>query len=323
MPLPNEHPARRELNDEVHARPPESLIAPLRISYLALFNDKSPRETEARPIHELAARYGVDRPRPGANHFSADLGPFRVKWERHTEFTRYKFIVAGAEERPFDEPAITAVPADWLAALPGQVMVAAHVVLSPSPSQPVDPERLSAELFDGNLLIGSSIADGAATAFTDFRVRADGFSRLLVHARDLTPRQAGRTVQRLLEIDTYRIMALLALPVARELTPQLAARERELAEVTSVMIDAGADRDPEMLDRLTRLEAEIESRHSESYTRFSAADAYYELVRRRISELREARLTGLQTFNEFTDRRLAPAMNTWRNSRPLASLAQA
>jgi uncharacterized membrane-anchored protein len=312
MNLPKDHPYRTELNDEVHARPPEQLVAPLRISYLGLLNDKSVRESEARPIHELTANFGLQPPRAGANHFSADLGPFRVKWERHTEFTRYKFIVAGAGAggNPFVEPAIKAVPAKWLAALPGETMVAAHAALMPAPAEPVDPERLSAELFDCNPLVGSTIADGGAAAYTDFRIHSDGFSRLLVHVRRLPPRQAGRSVQRLLEIDTYRVMALLAFPVARDLTPFLARSERELAEITSAMLAAGDAKDAGLLDRLTRLQAEIESRHSESYSRFAAATAYYDLVRRRIAELRETRVQSLQTFHEFTERRLAPAMST-------------
>src|SRR6202012_1474834 len=47
--------------------------------------------------------------------------------------------------------------------------------------------------------------------------------------------------------------------------------------------------------------------------RFGAADAYYELMRRRIDELREGRIQGLQTIQEFTERRLAPAMNPCRS----------
>ena len=35
-------------------------------------------------------------------------------------------------------------------------------------------------------------------------------------------------------------------------------------------------------------------------------------MQRRIDELREQRIQGLQTFREFTERRLAPAMNTCR-----------
>ena len=312
MTLPTDHPYRRDLNDEVHARPPEALAAPLRISYLALFNDKSQRETEALPIHELAARFGHPPPAPRANHFSADLGAFRVKWERHTEFTRYKFILKGVGDDPFAEPAIASVPADWLAKLPGQIMVAAHVALVLAPARASDPEALSARLFGGNTLVGSSIADGAATAYTDFRVHADNFSRLLVQDNGLTPRQAGRSIQRLLEIDTYRIMALLTLPVARDLTPFLVRCERELSAVTTALVSAGEADEPDLLNRLTRLEAEIESRHSDNYSRFGAAKAYYDLVQRRIEELRETRVVGLQNFQEFTERRLAPAMNTCR-----------
>ena len=39
MPLPADHPLRFELNDEAHARPPEALVPPQRLSYLALLSD--------------------------------------------------------------------------------------------------------------------------------------------------------------------------------------------------------------------------------------------------------------------------------------------
>jgi uncharacterized membrane-anchored protein len=64
-----------------------------------------------------------------------------------------------------------------------------------------------------------------------------------------------------------------------------------------------------LLDRLTRLAAEIDSRDAAHHFRFSAAMAYDDLVQRRIHELREKRIQGLQTFHEFTERRLAPAMS--------------
>ena len=141
-------------------------------------------------------------------------------------------------------------------------------------------------------------------------MRADGFGRLLVQNLQLTKRQAGRTVQRLVEIDTYRMLALLALPAARELLPFLDECERELVSVTTAMVDAGVANEPALLDRLMKLEAAIESEDSKSHFRFSAAAAYYGLVQRRIAELREQRIEGLQTFEEFVERRLAPAMST-------------
>jgi uncharacterized membrane-anchored protein len=244
----------------------------------------------------------------GANHFSADLGAFRLVWERHTEFARYTFVVPGLGPGTA-ATALAEVPADWLQALAGETLVAAHVTLI---TREQAPESLAKELFGGNVLIGCSIAGGAATAWTDFRIQPDGFSRFLVQDRGMTPNQAGRNLQRLLEIETYRMMALLALPVARELTPQLTSYERELAEVTASLAEGTVADEPVLLDRLTRLEAAIENREAENHYRFNAAAAYYDLVQTRIVELREGRIEGLQTFREFTERRLAPAMNTCR-----------
>ncbi len=315
--LPPEHPQRMLLNNEVHARPPEALEAPCRISYLALMLDPTSWEAGWQAVCTLAERYGAVPPPAGSNHYIADLGPFRVKWERHTEFLRYTFIVPGAGDDPFADPAINSVPAHWLANLPGKVMVAAHVALLPpahklaAPEQ--DPVTLATQVFARSQLVGSNVAGGAAVAFTDFRVQADGFSRFLLLDRGMTPWQAGRVVQRLLEIDTYRLMALLALPVAQGLAPVIARCEREVAEITAGMVTAAEVDEPVLLDRLTRLAAEIDSRQADNLYRFSAAVAYDELVQRRIAELREVRISGLQTWQEFTDRRLAPAMNTCRS----------
>jgi uncharacterized membrane-anchored protein len=118
-PLPTDHPLRLELHAEVHARPSETLQTPLRLTFLALASDASNREREWQHVRELALRFGVDLPTQALSHLSADLGPFRLKFERHTEFARYKFIVPGVGDAPFAQPALDAVPADWLAALPG------------------------------------------------------------------------------------------------------------------------------------------------------------------------------------------------------------
>src|SRR3546814_11959235 len=67
----------------------------------------------------------------------------------------------------------------------------------------------------------------------DFRVQDDGFARVLLHDRTLRPRQAGRLVQRLLEIETYRMMALLAFPAARRHSAGLATICERLTGITS------------------------------------------------------------------------------------------
>ena len=311
MTPPPSHPLRLELNDEVHARPPEALVPPCLISHVALLPaEGAPADQSLQALTDLVRRFGGVEPETGATHHSADLGPFRLKWERHTEFSRFMVIAPAGDGDPFAATAMEALPAEWVAALPGQVIAAQHVALVPDDGAPIDIAATSARHFDGNHLLGSEVSGGRAVAITDLRIHEDGFSRFLLLDRGTGARQAGRIVQRLIEIDTYRVMALLAFPLARRLSPVLAAQERELSAVTDALIDCGEHDEPLLLDRLTRLAAEIESAEARNRYRFSAAAAYYEIVQRRIDDLREGRIEGLQTMREFTERRLAPAMNT-------------
>jgi uncharacterized membrane-anchored protein len=312
MRLPTDHPLRGALNEEVHARPAEAVRGPVRVSYLALLTDPTQQQGFQAAITDLAQRRHVAGPPPGSSHLSADFGPYRLIWERHTEFCRVTFIAQGAGEDPFADTALRLVPEDWIAGLPGQLVVAAHAALLPASGGPLDPDRLSARLFGGNVLTGSSIVGGAGVALTDFKLHGDGFSRFWIQDRSMTPWQAGRAVQRLLEMDTYRMLALLALPEARRVSGLLYEMERNLTEITTALVTAGEPDEPVLLDRLTDLAAEVELRDAETRYRFSASQAYWSLVQRRIVELREIRIEGLQTLQEFVERRVAPGMETCR-----------
>jgi uncharacterized membrane-anchored protein len=313
-PLPLDHAQRVELNDEVHARPPEALLRPVRLLYLALIDETRGSDADWRAVATLTAQHGIAPPPAGTNHFRLDVGTWRLKWERHGEFSRYMLIVPGAFGDPFSDDGIDASLRAWLTALPGRTIAATRVAIAPAPETPLDTDALAARHFDGNVLVGGAIGGGDASAYTDFRVHPDGMSRLLVHDRSMTPRRAGRMTQRLLEIDTYRMLALLALPVAREVGRFLATAEQDLAAITREMSSVEAPDEPALLLRLTRLEAELERRQADSQFRFGAANAYDELVSQRIAELRETGQAGLQTFREFTERRFAPAMATCRST---------
>jgi len=289
---------------------------------LALSSDGVAREEEWQHVLTLAKNYGAEVPASPANHYSADLGDFAMRWERHAEFTRYTFFARCIGDI-FASTALDRVPSHWVDAMPGRVLVATHGGIVDQQELVGGVEAASTRWFDGNVLVGSSVADKAAIALTDFRVRGDGFSRFLVLDQSLTPRQAGRTVQRILEIDTYRMMALLALPIARELAPIIQVAESDLSACMSRLEQAEQSDESTLLDSLTQLGARIERWDAQHSYRFSASAAYYELVQRRIAELREVRITGVQTFGEFTERRLAPAMNTCRAiARRQESLAQ-
>jgi uncharacterized membrane-anchored protein len=182
----------------------------------------------------------------------------------------------------------------------------------PKPDGPVRSDHIADFLFSGNALIGSITSGGTGTVLTDFRIRDDGFGRVVFYDSGLTARQAGRLVQRVMEIDTYRAMALLTFPIAKELTPFLHQSEQELLDIIKAMESASEEDEPLLFDRISHLEAQVEGRRSDTHFRFAAGNAYYDIVKNRVDELREGRIEGLQTFREFNDRRLSPAMATCR-----------
>jgi uncharacterized membrane-anchored protein len=306
--LPAAHPERFVLANEVHARPYEALDTPQRASYVVVLVEPEERAAERAHLVALFESHGVPPPDAGAIHFSATLGPVRLKWERHGEFTTYTVFARGHSPTPFAQPAISLIAPDWVAAIPGRTMAAAHAKLVAAGSDAWDAQALT-PYFGNSVVVGAEVADGAGLAFTDFTIQADRYVRFLVVDREFSPRQAGRVMQRLFEIEAYRVMALLGLPLARSEAPEVSQIERQLGELTEAMT-RGDSSDDSLLAELSRLAMRVERALAQSQYRFGASRAYYDLVKARIGDLREGRLAGVQTIEEFLVRRLAPAMAT-------------
>jgi uncharacterized membrane-anchored protein len=330
------HPQRVSLHNEIHARPPEPMSPPLAISHLVMLTDASQREASRTHLAALLRERHLPQPDAQSTHVRMDLGPFRIRWELHTEFVTWSFSRAitavgfGERELP---TAIEAVPREWLAQLPGQCLASLHLWVLQATG--AGGGELVKHVLNEETLVASTVADGQGEVYTDFAIHADGFSRMVLlagasgvsdasshgtTAEDdgarqgagprISPRRLGRLAQQLLEIDTYRMAALLGLPAAREAGAALAFAERELAELAGAIRVAGRDEEPLLLDRLTKLAGEVESQYAETHSRFSASAAYFQLVDRRIGDIAESRLSGLQTIGEFIERRLSPARAT-------------
>ena len=306
-----QHPQRVVLHNEIHARPPQALTTPLAISHVVMACDAAQREASRAHVAALLRDHHLPLPDPQSSHFRMDLGAYHLRWELHTEFVTWTFLVSLGNERLGEgEPvrALQAVPQDWFAALPGQCLSSLH--LWALPNHAFGAVSLVKQLLLDETLVASSVAGGGAEAYTDFAIHSDGFSRMLLLVGGLSPRRLGRLVQRLLEIETYRMAALLGLPAAREVGSVLASAERELAELASAIRSAVTTDEPMLLDRLTKLAGQVESQHATTHARFSASTAYFELVDKRISDIHEAALPGMQTIGEFMERRLSPARGT-------------
>jgi uncharacterized membrane-anchored protein len=164
---------------------------------------------------------------------------------------------------------------------------------------------------------------GHSCAFTDFRLRPSGYERWLVVAPpDTSATRAGRILQRLLELETYRLMALRGMPAARALAPLLNEAEALLAGLIE-QLESGSASDQQLLDQLVALAARLERATARHDYRFAATRAYDAIVTQRIAELRESAIPGTQTIGEFMQRRLNPAIATVAaGAQRLASLSQ-
>lgn len=308
-----QHEARFSLTNELHARPYQRVSAPARAIHFAVVTGETPEAYAADRAHltTLCQRYGINAPDAGMKHFDADFSAFHLKWERHTEFTTYTFFVADSGADPLSATASAPAPRDWMEAIPGDLLVATNLVLAKDKLPEEDVPRSSWFMRDS--LCCSAVSDGAALVWTDFRIHDDGFSRFLVLDKGLSDRRAGRVVQRLLDIETYRTMAMLALPEAQRLGPAIAGIGMRVTQLTRALQAGAASQDRTLLENLTALAEEVEGLLAGSAYRFSAARAYEALARARIAELRERRVEGWQTIDEFMGRRFTPAMRTCRS----------
>jgi uncharacterized membrane-anchored protein len=306
-----EHPLRQRLNNEFHARPPVPLLGAVLVSHLVFKHSATTAPAERDNLSKLCQGHVCNSIESSDSHLMIETGAFRMRWELHTEFSSYTFfrpLVSGEELSP-DVTAFDAVHPEWFSGIPGQLIVATHVELRSTDE--ISPDSVLNSLTpNGRTMVASRVADNAAWIFTDFKID-NGFSRFLVLNANMTQRQTGRTVQRLCEIETYRMVALLGLPVAKEVSRWLYKGEKQLAEL---MDGIGQAKNPEdersVLATLSALAAEVEHSVARTTFRFGASRAYHGLVMQRIEELRETRISGLPTFYEFMQRRLLPAMNT-------------
>jgi len=220
-------------------------------------------EAEHEHLVRLCQHFLVQPPPADANFFTADLGGLgALRWEKHAEITTYTFIrteLSPSEAAsPFDKGslALTGVPDWWLNSMPGFVISAVHATViaeEPDSTSTIDIRQYSRHFNRSNFITASTADGGAFRAISDWREHEDGFVRLIVQAvpswwRDhaavamptaaslQTVRQglanqaagqrtaAGKVVQRLIEMEKYRVLALMAQPLATQVCVRVMAR---------------------------------------------------------------------------------------------------
>jgi uncharacterized membrane-anchored protein len=328
--LPADDALRSTLHNEVHARPQARIRMPALVLYVAVLNEAVTREQECAHLRTLPSQQGLTLEQLQGNFLRLRLDGYTVKWERHSEFTRYSLVqplpahaLLGATDPELLDTLV--LPQEWLRAIPGRTIAAIKLAMVHGDLNDAEATVAQAQRWFGDHAIVASVMgqNRHSWALTDFLLRDSGFERMLVIAPLGTSQtRAGRISQRLLELETYRLMALRGLPVAKELGPMLAQAEAQLADITTRLENKSAA-DQDLLDTLVSLSARVERATATHVYRFSASRAYQALVQQRIDELHEASIPGTQTLGEFMQRRLSPAMATVAaTAQRLASLSE-
>jgi len=300
------HPLRAAVLGEVHARPFTSIGTPRRVLHFAFETTPERGEADRAALVAFCASRGLPAPQPADKHHRVVFGTSALRWEQHSEFTTYTWELPSAapDPAPFHPPAVTLAAPMGLVPQPGPVLVAVDLHLT---GGKVAPERL----FDQASLAAAENSDGTALYATDFQSDPAGFVRILIADRGLGAERAGALTQRVLEIETYRTLALLGLPEAQRLAPSVRRIETRLAEVTAATrATEELEANQRLLGELSALATELEAGAAASQFRFGASRAYAEIVQLRLQTIGERKVGGLPTWTSFLARRMAPAMRT-------------
>ena len=296
-----EHQYRRLIDAETHARPVLGMTPPIRIRRLAFMSADG--GNDLRALHaQMAAVAGVMPEGPAwARQLAFERDGRQVTWELHNEFATMTW------SGPID---------DWNAKPPGiglelheKLLLVFATRIDVMPTDTIGEAALAG--FNPLSLCYSSIFDDGAQAATDFHLDADGFTRFEVAAGRSGELRIGVIVRRLLEIETYRTMALIGLPLARELGGRVSGYERQLAGIMQKVGEGDTAEDHEVsLAALHKLSVEISRTVEETSFRFAATQAYGEVLAERLTRLREHAIGEFTTIERFLNNRVHPALAT-------------
>lgn len=323
-------PQRETIWQELHARPYVHFSAPAHVLHLSFLTSAGSEERERADLARLKEGLGLEATYEASKHciLAASLphfGRFVVCWARHSEFVRLTFFLYELERpsEPFGVDLRELLPGDWLASLGAPPLMATRICVVPEVPLSRMPDDL-APLFEGHTLNGSRVMGGRADAWSCFRSHDDGFGRIALVVRDMSPRDLGRTLERLLDIEDFYHLVLLHLPLAAEAKAELAAAEkRTVHEMDAVRGASALGEKRIVLDALLDLAVEVEHLRARVASRFAAAAAYFSLLESRFVELREEKIEHVLTLSRFVMRRVRPAAETYQSlSRRLDGLSE-
>jgi len=294
------HPSISAIVAETHARPSLQISPPARILHFAFrCNEETTRQF-------FSAIDGSAPTQSGPRHRIGRIGNVTAKLERHTEFMSLTLL---EDEKPLNAKDRTALDALAMANFPfenTEMLVMLCLTLHRKPQDMLKNLPVDTPFYGGCLRDDIDVR-------STFRPNGDGFVPIEMTSRSLGRDEIGRRVQRLMEMETYRTMALLGLSVARGISSELSECENELERLTTSLRETdeqGEKADERLFSELSALSERANVLQSETRFRFAASRAYHALFQQRVASLEESKVGDIQTMSGFLRSRVEPAMAT-------------
>ncbi|MFJ4353935.1 DUF3422 domain-containing protein [Pseudomonas sp. NPDC089428] len=287
------HPQRSALHNELHARPSLYFNGPAHVFHVALIGDSS-------DCKEVLKRCGIATESTETAQGITSFAGYPFKWEQHSEFFTLTLVASRSIDDP-DWPEMPPALTEAISPYCGQIINAIQIVVR-------SDQGLDVCQYGFKDPCGSCVGGGDAAVWSDFRLTEDGINRFLFINRRLNAYRQGRMIRRLLEIETYRMMASLSLGTAKKLSQELDRFDTMLVSLSerSARNDPGDSKG--LLEAIAHLSRQVVSRTVTTRHRFGATQAYAQLVFERLGELRESHVGDCQRVGVFIERRFKPTV---------------
>ncbi len=309
------HPQFESAARATHSRPAIPVHAPAQVDHaVILVGEAEPAEDRERFLAAMA-KIGWDIVQEGMGEVLAVKDRSTIKWERHTEFLAITAVAGGGLGNTEVSQAFEQLVDDLAHAYPPEDGIDVGLfsrarVLIGLPADDLDLNRADGtvqkvRMVNDSFQVATTLLHDA-TKTVEYRTTVSE-----EHMDAVSPARIGRFVQRLIEIESYRLLAYLAVPMMQNMGPRVSALEAKVNEIAQrAANDPRPNEEQDILNELTNLSAELQSIGSASEFRFAASLAYSAIVDERLESMRETRIEGYQRISTAVKRRLDPAMRS-------------
>jgi len=216
---------RHEISNEIHRRPYYELYGPMRISLISLHTKNY--ENNYNHLNDLCDYLAIPAPAYKNLTYSYNYqDKFRLKWESHREFCTFQFMknINLDDTSLFQDSNLNFIPHLWINKLNSVINCVNLEVINSQDIKSKNDEFIY-KSFNNNYVVGSNLCNKKGSVFSDFKIDPYGYHRILLingNANgEMTGHQLGRSVQRILDIESYRSMSMISFIKSKKINQNL------------------------------------------------------------------------------------------------------